>query len=208
MLVYRTPLTLPPPPSKIGNAKVLNQESGDNLLTETRMTNGQYTISLTLLLVAFVFCEAPSTYTLKRFRPSRWIAFLMFMWGSMTMALGGTHSFASVTTVRFFLGVFEAGLFPGLMYYLTFWYRADERSVRMALVLASATLAGAFGGAIAYGVGHMNRTGGLSVWLWLFILEGIPSILSSFFALFLLPDYPETTPWLSTAEKCRAAERL
>ena len=57
----------------------------------------------------------------------------------------------------------EAGLFPGLVYYLTFWYRNSERSMRVALILASATLAGAFGGAIAYGVGHMNQAHGLSV---------------------------------------------
>ncbi len=89
----------------------------------------------------------------------------------MTIGLGGVHNFAGVTVVRFVLGTFEAGsciitnkfgtinsttgLFPGLVYYLTFWYRTDERSIRVAFILASATLAGAFGGAIAYGVGHM-----------------------------------------------------
>ncbi|MCV5132937.1 hypothetical protein OFL98_30050, partial [Escherichia coli] len=62
-----------------------------------------------------------------------------------------------------------------LVYYLTFWYKSDERSVRVASILASATLAGAFGGAIAYGIGHMNGASGLSAWRWLFIIEGAPS---------------------------------
>lgn len=124
------------------------------------------------------------------------------------MGLGGTQSHVSVTVVRFLLGVFEAGLFPGLVYYLTFWYKDSERSIRVAIILASATLAGAFGGAIAFGVGHMNGTSGLQAWQWLFILEGLPSVLSSVFIFFLLPDYPETAKWLSTEEKELAAERL
>jgi sugar phosphate permease len=91
---------------------------------------------------------------------------------------------------------------------LTFWYRTDERSIRVAAILASATLAGAFGGAIAYGVGHMNGTSGLSAWRWLFILEGIPSCVSSVFVFFFLPDYPETASWLTESERANAVERL
>lgn len=102
----------------------------------------------------------------------------------------------------------EAGLFPGLVYYLTFWYRNSERSMRVALILASATLAGAFGGAIAYGVGHMNQTHGLSAWRWLFIIEGAPSCASAFLVWFFLPDYPETASWLSAEEKELAMQRL
>ncbi|KAI1840951.1 hypothetical protein JX265_010423 [Neoarthrinium moseri] len=132
----------------------------------------------------------------------------MLTWGAITIGLGGTHNFSQVTAVRFLLGAFEAGLFPGLVYYLTFWYKSNERSVRVALILASASLAGAFGGAIAYGIGHMNRAAGLSGWRWLFIIEGIPSCLSAFAVWFLLPDYPERASWLSVKEKELAAQRL
>jgi MFS family permease len=100
------------------------------------------------------------------------------------------------------------GLFPGLVYYLTFWYRTDERSIRVAFILASATLAGAFGGALAFAIGHMDGAGGLSAWRWLFIIEGIPSLLSSVAVYFFLPDYPETAGWLSADEKALAIDRL
>jgi MFS family permease len=100
------------------------------------------------------------------------------------MGLGGAKNTAQVTGIRFILGVFEAGLFPGLVYYLTFWYRVHERSIRVALILASATLAGAFGGAIAYGVGHLNQSHGLSAWRWLFIIEGAPSCFSAVLIFF------------------------
>jgi MFS family permease len=72
--------------------------------------------------------EVPSNYFLKRLSPSRWIAFLMLSWSVMTMGLGGVHNFAGVTALRFMLGVFEAGLFPGLVYYLSKWLRDGLRN--------------------------------------------------------------------------------
>lgn len=177
-----------------------------------------------VFLIAYALFEVPSNYFLKKLRPSvsntfpielnhthtpqRWIAFLMLAWGATTMGLGGVHNYAQVTGLRFLLGVMEAGLFPGFVYYLTFWYRNSERSMRVALILASATLAGAFGGAIAFGVGHMNGAQGLSAWRWLFIIEGAPSCASAVLGWFFLPDYPESAHWLDAEEKELAAERL
>ncbi|KAI1487813.1 major facilitator superfamily domain-containing protein [Biscogniauxia mediterranea] len=194
--------------SNIGNAKIMNASTHDDLLTETGMTTYQYTIALMVFLVAYGLFEVPSNILLKKLRPSRWIALLMFAWGALTVGLGGVRSYAAVTVVRFLLGVFEAGLFPGLVYYLTFWYKAEERSIRVAFILASATLAGAFGGAIAYGIGHMNGASGLSAWRWLFIIEGIPSCLSSVVVWLFLPDYPEDAKWLTTQERELAVRRL
>ncbi|CZT06890.1 related to putative tartrate transporter [Rhynchosporium graminicola] len=151
--------------SNIGNAKTLNAATHHDLLSETKMTNYQYIIALMGFLIAYAIFEVPSNYLLKKLSPSKWISFLMFSWGAVTIGLGGVHNFAGVTGVRFIMGIFEAGLFPGLVYYMTFWYRTDERSIRVAFVLASATLAGAFGGAIAYGVGHMNGVHETVKWL-------------------------------------------
>ncbi|KAF1961256.1 MFS general substrate transporter [Byssothecium circinans] len=194
--------------SNIGNAKTLNASSGESLLQKTHMTEYQYTIALMVFLVAYAVFEVPSNYFLKKCKPSRWIAFLMFSWGACTIGLGGATNYATVTAVRFLLGMFEAGLFPGLVFYLTFWYGTKERSMRVAIILASATLAGAFGGAIAYGVGHMKNVQHLAAWRWLFILEGIPSCVSSIAVWFLLPDYPEEASWLSTPERELAVARL
>ncbi|GFF58725.1 uncharacterized transporter C1002.16c [Aspergillus udagawae] len=194
--------------SNIGNAKTLNANMHHDLATETGVTSYQYTIALMIFLIAYALFEVPSNYLLKKLRPSRWIAFLMFSWGATTIGLGAVHNYGELTGVRFLLGTVEAGLFPGLVYYLTFWYRVSERSLRVALILASATLAGAFGGAIAYGVGHMDGAQGLSAWRWLFIIEGAPSCASAVLVWFFLPDYPELTHWLSAEEKELAKERL
>ncbi|KAL2793516.1 major facilitator superfamily domain-containing protein [Aspergillus keveii] len=194
--------------SNIGNAKVLNVDTGDDLLTETGMSNYEYTIALMVFLIAYGIFDIPSNYFLKKLRPSRWIAFLMLSWGATTIGLGGANNYAQVTGIRFLLGVSEAGLFPGLVYYLTFWYRTSERSLRVALILASATLAGAFGGAIAYGVGYLNGTHGQSGWRWLFWIEGAPSCACAILVWFFLPDYPESARWLTAEEKELATRRL
>ncbi|KAL1845053.1 hypothetical protein VTK73DRAFT_1216 [Phialemonium thermophilum] len=192
--------------ANIGNARILNSTTHNDMQTETHASQREFNIALMIFLVAYFLFEVPSNILLKKLRPSRWLAFLMFSWGCITMGLGGVTNFAGITGVRFLLGMFEAGLFPGLVYYLTFWYKTNERSVRVAFILASATLAGAFGGAIAYGIGHMNRTQGLSAWRWLFILEGIPSCVSAVVVFFVLPDYPEE--WLRGRDRDIALHRL
>jgi len=149
----------------------------------------------------------------------------MACWGACSISLGGVHNYATLTVVRFLLGAFEAGsslnlnakpltnlnlpgVFPGLVYFLTFWYRPEERSIRVAFILASATLANAFGGAMAYGIAHMDYVAGLAAWRWLFILEGIPPVVFAPVVALLLPDYPETSKWLSQAESDRVQARL
>ncbi|KAK7970191.1 MFS general substrate transporter [Apiospora saccharicola] len=194
--------------SNIGNAKILNNTSHNDMQTENHMSNYQFNVALMIFLIGYFLFEVPSNIMLKKLRPSRWLAIIMFLWGAITIGLGGTKTYAEVTVVRFLLGAAEAGLFPGLVYYLTFWYKSDERSVRVAFILASATLAGAFGGAIAYGIGHMNGTAGHAAWRWLFWLEGIPSCLSAVAVFFFLPDFPERATWLSEAEKDLAIQRL
>ncbi|KAI0314574.1 MFS general substrate transporter [Amylostereum chailletii] len=194
--------------SNIGNAKVLNASEGDSLEQSLEITDKQYLNALMIFLVSYTVFETPSNYLLKKFRPSRWLSLLMFSWGAMTMILGSVSNFGGLASVRFLLGVFEAGLFPGMVYFLTFWYTPRERAVRIALILACATLAGAFGGAIAFGVGHMNRVRGLEAWRWLFLLEGAPSCIYATIVVFILPDFPETEKWLSEEERELAINRL
>lgn len=116
--------------ANMGNARILNSTSHHDMQRSLAMTDHQFVVALMVFLVAYAVFEVPSNVLLKKLRPSRWLAFLMFGWGAVTVALGATRGFAAVAAVRFLLGVFEAGLFPGLVYYLTFWYRRDERSVR------------------------------------------------------------------------------
>lgn len=100
------------------------------------------------------------------------------------------------------------GFFPGIVYLITFWYPVEERSVRIAFVLASATAAGAFGGCIAYGVGHLNGDGGLEGFRWLFIIEGIITVACVVLVLFFLPDYPKRAKFLTEDDKKFVEDRI
>lgn len=194
--------------TNIGNARVMNQETHDDLMSSTGMSSYQYTIALMVFLIAYTVFEVPSNYFLKLMGPSKWFALIMVLWGAVSMGIGGVTNFAGLTALRFILGMFEAGLAPGLAYYISFWYRSDERSIRLAFVYSTATLAGAFGGLIAYGISHMNQTAGLEAWRWLFILEGLPSILAGVMIFFVLPDYPEGTSFLTPEESKLATARM
>ncbi|CDO74469.1 hypothetical protein BN946_scf184979.g24 [Trametes cinnabarina] len=161
-----------------------------------------------VFFIAYALFETPENYLLKKYTPSRWLAFLMFMWGVMTMITAACKNFAALVALRFLLGVFEAGLFPGIVYCLTFWYKPNERAVRIALIVACATLGGAFGGAIAFAVGKMNGVRSMEAWRWLFLFEGAPCCVCAIFTWFVFPDFPETVTWLSAEERELAVERI
>ncbi|KAK3634808.1 hypothetical protein LTR56_015089 [Elasticomyces elasticus] len=186
----------------IGNSKVLNSESGDDLLQQTNMTATNYAVAVSLFSVAYAVFEVPSNWIMKRYvRPSRWLAILLGCWGLFTIGFCGVRTYAQVVVLRFLIGMFEAGFFPGIVYFITMWYPVEERSVRIAFVLASATAAGAFGGCIAYGVGHINGVAGLEGFRWLFIIEGLVTVACVLLVLFLLPDYPSTARFLTEDDK-------
>jgi MFS family permease len=195
--------------SNIGNARVLNAETGDSLEQQTGLTDAGYSIMLTLFAIAYSLFDIPSNWVLKRYaRPSYWLGSLMLCWGAVTLGFARVDNVATVMALRVLIGIFEAGFFPGMVYLITFWYRQEERSIRIAFILATSTLAGAFGGCIAYGVGFMNGTGGLEGFRWLFIIEGAVTVFVAPLVIFVLPNYPSTAKWLTPSEQRFAAERL
>ena len=105
---------------------------------------------------------------------------------------GFVKNYSGLMATRVFLGVFEGGLFPGVNYYITSWYRRHECGFRMALFFSAATLAGAFGGILARGIAEMSGVGGKAAWAWIFILEGLLSVLVSMGAYWAINDYPST----------------
>jgi MFS family permease len=94
----------------------------------------------------------------------------MLAWGVVATLMGVTQSFSGFLAARFFLGVTESGLFPGVVFYLSMWYKRSEQHYRVALFFSAASFAGAFGGIFAYGIGFMGGVGGLNPWRWIFIL--------------------------------------
>jgi MFS family permease len=168
----------------------------------------QYLTGLTLFFVGYILFEVPCNIILKRTSPRFWLPTLTVVWGTVTTLQGITQSLAGFFVVRFFLGIAEGGLFPGVIFYLGFFYLRTERQYRVSLFFSAASLAGAFGGVLAYGISHMKGVGGLDGWRWIFILEGILTVLIGVAAYFFISNYPETSNFLSEDEKSVLAKRL
>lgn len=145
--------------------------------------------------------EIPSNLVLKPFGPRRWMTFIVFSWGVVALSTGFVQNFQGLVALRLLLGIFEAGLFPGLNVYLTFFYTKRELALRVGYLFVSAAIAGAFGGLLAFGIGHLDGVRGMSGWRWIMILEGLPTVLLAFVVWFFLPNGPEDAYFLTPEEK-------
>lgn len=132
----------------------------------------------------------------------------MFGFGLMTVLQGLVQNYGGLLTVRFFLGVFETGMFPGCFYLIGMWYRRAEAQKRYSFFFSSTTLAGAFGGLLAAAIGKMDGIRGYAGWRWIFILEGLLSCVVSFVLFFILSDFPEDAKWLTEEERSYVKARL
>ncbi|KAG2107174.1 MFS general substrate transporter [Suillus discolor] len=181
--------------ANIGNAKVAG------MATDLHLTGFRYNIAAAVFFITYSFAEVPSNIALKLFRSSRWIPSIMVLWGVVMVLMCLVRSYQSLVVARTFLGLTEAGLVPGVNYYICLWYPRSERSKRIAIFFSSASLAGAFGGLLAYGIERMEGVGGLHGWQWIFCLEGIATVLVAIPSFFFMHDYPETAKFLTESER-------
>ncbi|KAJ4342278.1 hypothetical protein N0V87_001264 [Didymella glomerata] len=179
----------------IGNSRLYNMEKDLGLI------GNQYQIAVSILFVTYITFEVPSNLVLKKFTPSRWIAFITFSWGIVATLTGLVQSYGGLIACRVLLGALEAGMFPGMSLYLTFWYTKNELALRVGYLFVSAAIAGALGGLLAFGIGRMDGLQGMSGWRWIMIIEGIPTVLLGIAIFFLLPNDPESAYFLNDNEK-------
>ncbi|KAI7856485.1 major facilitator superfamily domain-containing protein [Circinella umbellata] len=187
--------------SNIGNAKLGGLED------DLHMNHFQYQWSLSIFFAGYILFQLPSNVIMRRWRPSFWLSFLMLSWGIVATAMAACENFAGLMVCRLLLGCFEAGFFPGVVYMLSLWYTRQEYGRRVALFFSFGSLAGAFGGILAYGISQIP-THILATWQWLFIIEGSPSILIAVFSAWYLPDSPEKAKFLTSDEQQLEIERL
>jgi ACS family tartrate transporter-like MFS transporter len=148
------------------------------------------------------FCfDLPSNLLLGKVGARRWIARIMVSWGLVATAMAwvtGPHSFL---TLRFLLGVSEAGFFPGIILYLSFWFPSKERAKAIAKFMTATSLAGVVGGFVAHRLLLLDGLWGLHGWQWLILSEGVPTTLVGFSVLWVLRDRPAEAGWLTDREK-------
>ena len=172
------------------------------MLSDLRFSDTVYGIGAGIFFVGYFLFEVPSNLLMTRTGARIWIARIMISWGAISSAMMFVDSVASFYVLRFLLGAAEAGFFPGIILYLTYWYPAHRRARMVALFMSGVAVAGVVGGPLS---GWIMKTfaglHGLSGWQWLFLLEGVPSVLLGVWTLFYLDDGIRPAKWLSEGDK-------
>jgi len=172
------------------------------------LTPAVFGFGASLFFVSYFLVEVPSNLALQKYGARRWIARIMITWGliSALMALVvGPYSFYGM---RLLLGAAEAGFFPGVLLFLTYWFPSKYRARIVAIFMTSIPLASFLGSPLSAVLLEMNGVAGLKGWQWLFILEGIPTVLLGIACLFLLTDRPSDARWLSDTQRSWLVSRM
>jgi MFS family permease len=155
-----------------------------------------------IFFIGYFFFEVPSNIALKKFGARMWITRIMVTWGLVSSAMMFVTGEWSFYIMRFILGLAEAGFFPGVIYYLTIWYPSDKRATRTAWFCTGVPMAGVLGNPISGAIMDLfGGSFGIAGWQWLYLMEGIPSIIVGVMVLFYLDSNIDEAKWLSAEEK-------
>src|ERR1700732_3803895 len=154
-----------------------------------------------IFFIGYFIFEVPSNLALEKFGASRWIARIMVTWGIISAAMGLVSGVWSFYTLRFLLGVAEAGFFPGIILYLTYWYPAEYRARFLAAFAIAVPISTVIGAPVSGLLLGLDGAMGLKGWQWLFVIEGIPSVLLGIVTWFYLTDRPAKAYWITAGQK-------
>lgn len=154
-----------------------------------------------IFFIGYFFFEIPSNMILHKVGARIWIARIMITWGIVVVLTGFAQSDAHLYILRFLLGVAEAGFFPGIILYLTYWFKENERSIATAVLIMALPIGGLIGAPISTWIMDNIAWAGLAGWRWMFILEGIPAVILGVVVLFYLINRPRDAKWLTEEEK-------
>ncbi len=165
------------------------------------LTDSAYGLGAGIFFIGSSCFDLPSNLLMTKFGARKWIARIMISWGIVSTCMVFVKGPWSFGGMRFLLGVAEAGYFPGMVLYLTYWFPSQQRARAVARFMTATAIAGVVGGPLSSALLKLNGHGGLNGWQWLFIAEGTPTILLGISVLFLLKDKPEQAKWLNDDEK-------
>ncbi|PNY29550.1 transporter [Tolypocladium capitatum] len=188
--------------ANIGNARLAGLER------DLHMQGYDYNAALSIFFISYILFELPCNAACKWVGPGWFIPTITLAFGICTISTAFVQSFSALCGLRFLLGIFEAGMMPSMVYFLSRWYRRSELTFRVSLFVLSAALAGAFGGLLASAILRLDSFGSLRSWRMIFAIEGIATCVLGVIAFVALPDRPETARWLSNEEKDVAIARL
>uniref|UniRef100_A0A8H7NN66 Major facilitator superfamily (MFS) profile domain-containing protein n=1 Tax=Bionectria ochroleuca TaxID=29856 RepID=A0A8H7NN66_BIOOC len=170
----------------ISNARIMNKGTDMNIMTQLKMTSDEYNLLTVLYYIPYIVFEAPSNLLLKKFSPSTWQSRIMISWGiALLCHVPVNNKGASMLPDSCSA---EAGMFPGVILQLSYWYRPDEMSVRLLYFYILGNLSGVFSGLLAFAFDTVSGARGLSGWQYLFLFEGLVTVVFGVVVKFILPD--------------------
>jgi ACS family tartrate transporter-like MFS transporter len=173
------------------------------------ITDTAYGIGAGIFFLGYFFFEVPSNLVLERIGARIWMARIMVTWGMISSATLFVRSANGFCVMRFLLGVAEAGFFPGMILYLSYWFPTAQRARCMSRFMMATALASIFGQPLSgWLLQHLNGAAGMKGWQWVFLIEGIPSVLLGIVTFFYLTDRPEKAGWLRPEERDWLVQRL
>jgi MFS transporter, ACS family, tartrate transporter len=175
---------------------------------DLHFSNTVYGTGAGIFFLGYALCDLPSSLILRRVGTRIWIARIMISWGVVSACMVWVSSPGSFYILRFLLGVAEAGFVPGMLLYLTFWFPSHERARAVAKFMTATSLAGVVGGPLSSALLKLDGVYGLSGWQWLFLFEGLPTVLLGISVLFVLKDGPWAAGWLTMAERTWLKDEL
>ena len=179
------------------------------MMKELSLSDAAFASGAGIFFIGYFFFEVPSNIALKKYGARAWIARIMISWGIISGLMMFVKSEYAFYGMRFLLGIAEAGFFPGIIYYLTLWYPSSKRSTRTALFVAAIAVSGVIGNPISGAImDAFSGALGLAGWQWLFLMEGIPSILVGIWVFFYLDSSIMEAKWLTGEQKALLARNL
>jgi ACS family tartrate transporter-like MFS transporter len=168
---------------------------------ELALTSSAFGFAAGVFFIGYFLFEVPSNLALARFGARVWIARILISWGLVAAANAFVQTPAQLYVARFLLGVAEAGFFPGIIIYLTYWFRTKDQAASVALFTAAIPVSYLVGAPLSTWIMDHVTAFGLSGWRWMLLLEGIPAVLGGAWCYFFLTDKPEQATWLTDEEK-------
>ncbi len=179
------------------------------MLTDLQFSETVYGLGAGIFFIGYFIFEIPSNLILHRVGARMWIARIMISWGVISAAMMFVQTPTQFYIARFLLGVSEAGFFPGIILYLTYWYPAARRGQIISMFMTAVAVAGVIGSPISgWILQSMGGVSGYAAWQWLFLLEGIPSVLIGIWVIFYLDDSIDKSKWLDAGEKAMLARNV
>ncbi|KAM6501202.1 MFS general substrate transporter [Amanita muscaria] len=178
------------------------------LTTDLNLHGVQLNTALSVFFIPYILVELPSNLVMKKFRSGRWLGFLAIGWGLVTTFTGLTQTYTGLIVVRLMLGLFEGGLNPGILFYMSCLYKRHELQLRIAMLLSTGSFSGLLSGLLASSIIKLGGVRNLSGWRWIFILEGIATVIIGIFIAVVLPNDVGTAWFLSNEERARASKSV